>query len=173
MALVVETGAGLANAESYASVAEADAYLAAVGNAVWGPLITADKETALRRATRYMQGEYGGRWLGLKATVTQALDHPRRDVPVADVYNEPGTVTYYESDELIVAVRNACIELAAKADETDLSPDIDRALIEDTIGPITQRWASGTSQVVRYRTVDAMLGALLKPKGFSVRTGRA
>jgi hypothetical protein len=54
MALITETGAGLANAESLISVADADTYHSGVGNTDWAALSVTDKEQALRRATQYM-----------------------------------------------------------------------------------------------------------------------
>lgn len=173
MALVVETGAGVANAESYASVAEATAYLAARGDTVWAALALAKQEGNLRNATEYMQGMYGGRWLGLRSTLTQALDHPRQDIPVADVKNAVGTTAYYTATELLSVVKAACIVLALKANDGPLAADMSRALVQDTVGPITQKWDKGSSQRVRYVAVDAMLRPFLKPATLSVRVGRA
>ena len=51
MSLIVEDGTGMETAESYASVAQADARLAALGMTNWATLTTTEKEQALRRAT--------------------------------------------------------------------------------------------------------------------------
>lgn len=58
MTLVVEDGSIVSGAESYASVAQADAYFAARGITIWSPLLDAEKEQALRRATDYMVQTY-------------------------------------------------------------------------------------------------------------------
>jgi hypothetical protein len=75
---VVEDGTGVAGANSYVSVAEADDILAidARENAVWQPLTTPDKELALANATRYLDDNY--QWFGKKTETTQFLKWPRK-----------------------------------------------------------------------------------------------
>jgi hypothetical protein len=77
MALIVETGAGVANAECYADVTACAAYSTAFyGASLNGS--TADKEAAIRRATAYLNG------LAWKGTRTlgraQSLAWPRSGV---------------------------------------------------------------------------------------------
>ncbi len=110
MALITEDGSGKADAESFASVADADAWHAARGNAAWAALTAGEKEINLRKATDYMQQSYRSAWAGQRVTSTQALDWPRYDVPLKDL---PGS--YYPSDTVPAEVRNACIMLALKA----------------------------------------------------------
>ena len=54
MALTPETGAGLADADSYCSQADADAYHDDRGNGAWALLDSDAKDAALRKATDYM-----------------------------------------------------------------------------------------------------------------------
>lgn len=77
MALIVEDGTGLSNAESYTSVANADIYVAAYhgANVLWDGATVANKEVAARQFTQYLDGT--SRWKGLKEFSTQALDWPR------------------------------------------------------------------------------------------------
>lgn len=78
MALVLETGAGLSDAETYASVSEADAYFALHGSpSEWTDATTAAKEVALRSAADYLDRMYGRRYVGSKLTVAQRLLWPR------------------------------------------------------------------------------------------------
>lgn len=77
MSLIHEDGTGLADAESYASVAWCDAYHTKYGNTDWAAASTTDREIALRKATRYLEAEYLMRWLGIRTTQTQALAWPR------------------------------------------------------------------------------------------------
>lgn len=66
---------GGTNAESYASVAEADAYLAFRGDtSSWTALGTTDKELKLKWATSILQDLT---WRGTIASTTQALNWPR------------------------------------------------------------------------------------------------
>lgn len=62
MALTVETGYGLTGADSYAAVADADTYWTARGgNAKWTAATPAQKETALRFASEFVDREaFGG-----------------------------------------------------------------------------------------------------------------
>lgn len=76
MALIVEDGTGLSNAESFASVAFANTYHTNRGNALWTGT-DAVKEAALRKATDYIQAKYYPRWGGSRMTDAQALDWPR------------------------------------------------------------------------------------------------
>lgn len=75
MTLVVETGAGLAAANTYATRADATAHHALIGNAAWAALTDAQKDAALVRASRFLDASY--RWAGKIATEAQALGWPR------------------------------------------------------------------------------------------------
>ena len=74
MALVIETGAGLANAEAYASVADCSAWAVKYyGHSLTGS--DADKEAAIRRAVAYLDAL---KWKGTRAHGrAQALAWPR------------------------------------------------------------------------------------------------
>jgi len=156
MALVVESGAGLAGAESYCSVAFATAYHEARGNTAWAALASDTvREQQLRKATDYM-AVYRDRWAGYRATTAQALDWPRYDVPVKDAAYG-AVMAYYDSDTVPAAVARACAELALRAIDGDLNEDLDAPVIEETVGPITTRYAQGTRQTKRYPAIDALL----------------
>lgn len=137
MALIVESGTGLSDADSYASIADATAYAAAHG--LTFPTVEADQEIRLRRATQYLDAQYS--YKGVESTYTQALAWPRTVAP--------GVVPR----EIV----NACIELACKAG--DLWADVSAsAVVEQTVGPITTKYsdpANGGQK--RYASVDAML----------------
>lgn len=73
--MALDTTVGGPSAESYVSVTDADAYLSGrFGTAAWTALSTAQKETALRQATRTLDVE---RYRGWPVTSTQALRFPR------------------------------------------------------------------------------------------------
>ena len=156
MSLIIETGAGLANAESYAAVATADAYHLARLNASWALLDTPTKEASLRKATEYMVGQYRERWKGVRAGLVQALDWPRYNVQLDDV-GISAIAAYVQSNVVPVEVQNACCVLALKASTGELASDLQRTVKEKTIGPITTVYADGAPEAVRYRSVDMML----------------
>lgn len=157
MALITEDGSGVAGAESLCSVAVADAYHSARGNTAWAALTTTAKEQALRKATDYMQQTYRPMWAGLRRYSTQALDWPRVEVPRHDVGD------YYPIDVVPTEVQNACAELASRASAgTVLLADQSREVVEQTVGPITTKYAQGSAQAKKFSAVDSMLAMFLK-----------
>lgn len=157
MSLIVETGQAGADSESYASVADADAYQAKRGNDLWGTITTAEKEEALRRATDYMGQEYRRRWAGIRKTNIQALDWPRYQVPIDD----SGAYAYYSSDTVPILVVNACIEIAFKAAQGDLSPDIAQRVIREKVDVLEVQYSDHGPQYTTYRAIDNMLSAFM------------
>lgn len=144
MALIVEDGTGLPNADSYLSVADADAYHAAMGNTAWQPLASAEKEAALRRATQYLDTRY--RWRGQRLTTTQALEWPRSTAawPVR-------------------RLQDATAELALRAAEQgSLYADEGPAAVKsETVGPISVTYADAQSGQVRFAIVEDLLAGLI------------
>lgn len=153
MTLIVETGAGLSTAESYASVASADSRMTAHGNTTWSTLTTAQKEEALRRATTYMVQAYRTRWMGGRMLSTQALDWPRAGC-VVDGFNIP-------LDVVPADIVNACIDLALKAAAGELAADLERAVIREKVGPLETEYAPNSTQATRYRAIDLALAPYL------------
>ncbi len=88
MSLVVETGAGLVDANSYVSVEYADSYVTdyAKDGTAWAAANTAAKEKALKQATQYIDLKFGNKFTGTKSKSTQALSWPRYRVYDIDGY---------------------------------------------------------------------------------------
>jgi hypothetical protein len=107
MAFVVETGAGLSNANSSASVSAADSYVADRGITGWAALTETVKQQSLVKATDYLEATYRASWKGNRVSETQALSWPRYNV-VVDGFNYPSNVVPPQ-------VVNACIEMALRA----------------------------------------------------------
>lgn len=162
MALIIEDGTGLANAESFVSVADADTYHGNRGNTAWAALTTGQKEQDLRKATDYMEQVYRMRWAGYRKTTTQALSWPRYDVPLEDVgYG----YAFYASDSVPQIVKNACAELALKAATDELAPDIDQRVTREKVGPLEVEYAENGVQYTQYRAIDNMLAPVLESVG--------
>lgn len=79
MAFVVETGTGVANANSYTSVAFYRAYHTDRGKDV-SAQTDEQIQGYLVRATDFVEQRFGQRWQGLRKTVVQSLGFPRSDV---------------------------------------------------------------------------------------------
>lgn len=160
MTLTVETGSGLANADSYASTTAADTRLAALGNTTWGTGTTATsagKEAALRRATVRMQQAYRQSWKGQRISLTQALDWPRAYVTVDELPIAANVVP--------VDVVNACIDLAAKAAILELTPDTGPQVVRKKIGPLETEYAPHGQTSTEFTAIDLLLAPYLKGSG--------
>jgi hypothetical protein len=168
MTLIVEDGSLVPGAESYCSVADADAYHAGRANSAWAALDTPTKEANLRKATEYMVGMYRPRWKGLRSILTQTLDWPRYNVQLEDVGF--GCIAAYVLPNTVPAeVKNACAALALTANGGDLAPNITRVVKQKTIGPITTIYQDGAPTYTQYRAIDLMLRPYLEPKLQMVR----
>ena len=150
MALIVETGAGLSNSESYASVDYFLSYHAARGNVSAAEMTTAEIEASLRKATDYMTQKYRNAWAGYRRLITQALDWPRIDV-VTDIYR------YVDNTIVPIDVQNACCELALRAYTANLLPDTTQAKISTTVGQISVTYDKNSRQGTHYKAIDYML----------------
>ena len=169
MALEVEDGTGKANAESYCAVADATTYHANRGNAAWAAVADdATREQLLRKATEYMTQEYRLRWAGSRVDTTQRLDWPRYDVPIKDAPAVYGSFpAVYPFDTVPEEVANACAELALKAIDGPLAPDLTPPVTREKVGPIEVEYAQGTRQTTTYQAVDNLLAPFLKAsRGF-------
>lgn len=165
MPLIVETGTGSASADSYASLAQADAYHAAFGGSAWTGS-DALKESALRRATRYLDGRYRARYSGTKCTRTQALEWPRFAA------EESGWAV--DTNAVPKAVQNATIEAALRelVSPGSSSPDVSNgAVLSETVtaGPVSTsttyanngRSGPDASAPV-FLVLDQLLGGLIR-----------
>lgn len=175
MTLIVEDGTGKIDAESYASVAEADTRLAAFGNTAWAAYTTSAKEIRLRIATDYMVNQYRLQWKGYRTHETQALDWPRTYVDKPDALGGYGSnPNYYDDDELPVEIKNACIDLAARADDADtLAPDIERVERKVKVGPIEVEYDPNSSAATVYRAIETKLRPFLSGGGVMTRLVRS
>ena len=157
MTLVVEDGSGKSNAESYISVADADTYHSNRGNTDWAALTTSEKERLLRIATDYMVAVYRLRWDGYRYVNTQALDWPRIYVPVRDICSVNAYPEYVDFDVVPTQVKNACAELALKANTETLLDDLSQGTIREKVGPIEVEYDKFSPQFKRYLQVENSL----------------
>lgn len=81
MALIVETGAGVPNADAYSSMVWIDAYQASRGRTAWAASAEELKEAAVRRGTRSLDILFADRWPGQRTYGrAQSLAWPRVNV---------------------------------------------------------------------------------------------
>lgn len=161
MSLIVEDGSGMATAESYISVADANTYHANLGNTSWGLLTDTVKEQLLRKATNYMVQVYRSSWAGIRKNDTQSLDFPRYLVPK---YDNGAMYSYYDENSVPKEVQDACCEFALKANSGSLAPDLDRLTKREKVGVLEVEYDNTKGlPYVQYRAMDNLLFPLLKP----------
>jgi hypothetical protein len=108
LVLVKEDGSGKADANSYATRADGDAYHEGhMAASDWTTATDAQKDAALVMATRAIDALF--RFDGWKRTAAQALQWPRMRCP--DVEHAAGA-DYLPEDVVPVALRDAACELA-------------------------------------------------------------
>lgn len=174
MTFTVETGAGVAGANSYVAVAYADTYFADRGITAWGGYDLATKQGRLIRATDYIEQFYGLAWPGYAATTTQTLAWPRANVWRGQGQGDGG---YWSSTAIPDPLMRAVCELALKAAPgTTLAPDAGRLKKRTKVGPLEVEYESGGSAFVGYTTVGGLLAPLLgmgAPNGINRAVVRA
>lgn len=156
MTLVVEDGTGVANADSYVSLAEIDAYATAYGKTGWpGSLITADQEVHARRATKFADNKYS--FPGTPKTGTQGLFFP-----VQELYIRGWKLT----DGVPRCLKDAVCELAIiSANGTDLVDSVAaraytyRKVVMEGLEK-TERYESENNENI-FRSVELLLAPLL------------
>jgi len=80
----VETGTGIPGANAYVDVAYVDTHHADRGNTAWSTFSTTLKESAIIRATDYIDKRFGLRFRGVRSTKGQGLEWPRLSAFDAD-----------------------------------------------------------------------------------------
>jgi len=150
MAFVVETGAGVPNANSYASVSDADGYVADRGISGWSTLTTPVKQQALIKATDYLEATYRDAWKGNRITATQTLSWPRTNV-IIDGFLIP-------ANAIPLAVLYACIEMAIRASTGEtLIADQGQRVKREKIDVIEIEYQDYSDPSQRYIFVNRML----------------
>lgn len=144
MALIVEDGTGKDDAESVASVAELDAYLAARGLAAVAD--TATKEVALRLATEY--ADTAKRYKGTTEFAAQALMFPRLNLTDWSGHPVTGVPRRFKDAVLFLASQ----VLAGEPLYENLNgPQV----VSESVGPISVSYESGQGPDARHRVFTA------------------
>lgn len=159
MALIVEDGSGLANAESYVSVSDCAAYATARG--LTFPATPEDKaEAALRRATSYIDNIYRTRFPGQRKKFReQGLEWPR--VGVVDMNGFA-----VSSDEIPIEVIRATCEAAVRelASPGSLTPDVTPGKVKKRVrveGAVEVEYAVGAGDVASQQPISPLIDGIL------------
>lgn len=157
---VAEDGTGVIDANSYCTVAYANDYFTERANLTWDDAFTDAKETALIKATDYIEMRFANKFKDsiLFPTTPQALSFPRT-----------GKVT------MPVNLLRATCEYALRALSAELTSDISNDLVKDVttervIGPIrtvdsvthSGNYVQSKKTFNRYPAADGLIRTLLK-----------
>lgn len=163
MALTIEDGSIVSGAESYATVAELDAYCTNHGLTLSGS--DAAKEALLRRAVQYLEDQ---NWKGARVSAGQVLSWPRAGVYVHGLPDE------LDSDAVPAPIVAAQCQLAYDQAQADLLPSgAGRETLSETVGPISVSYAASGAAALLPTPTRAL--ALLRPYlrgGFSLSVAR-
>ena len=161
--VTVEDGTGKPNANSYASVATADAYFGSRPRSdAWRSLTAEQRGRLLIHATRLLDASFV--WDGRKLSSAQALEFPR--------YPEE-----MDAQELPGSVFVATCELAAQLNLADITADASNAQFSKIeVGPIKLEMAPAAQQQAQIpsfiRNLVAQYGTL-RGRSLNVRRVRA
>lgn len=158
-AFEVEDGSGIADATSYVSENDADAYAEGVNNTAWAAGTSANKEAALVRASTAIDARYGASFPGYRAHGReQGLEWPR-----AAAYDAAGWLI---ADDIVpVEVVKATIEAAFRelANPGSMMPDLARggAIQSVTAGSVSVTWSGNAAAKTAYTLIDGIIAPIL------------
>lgn len=162
VSIVVENGSGLANANSYLSVSDADTYWANRANSTWAAYTTDQKAAALIMATQYLDANY--KWRGGLATSTQALGWPRDlefDNEGRTITGVPQKVKHATAEMAIVAAANGSLLPTASGGSGSVK--------REKVGPLEVEYTSeGVSSDDAYTYVQLLLAGLGRKRGGTI-----
>jgi hypothetical protein len=169
LTLIKEDGTGKVDANSYADMADGDAYFDGhLYASAWTAATQANKEKALVFATRLIDAER--QFNGVKATEAQALQWPRSDCPDPDAAAESGSAAVLASNAVPPAVVKATCELAKELliqDRTTAPPG------EGLIAQWTDTSGTKYSKSDKRPVLSYLVQSLLAKYGASVRRGNS
>jgi hypothetical protein len=184
--LIVEDGTIIAGANSYITLANADAYHDARGNSTWIDAEEKEREEALIKATDYLIQKYRNCWKGIRVDEDQTLDWPRAGVQTEDFFEPdtgprpalfPGLAFIVDEDEIPTEVQNATAEAAMRSLAGDLLPDVEgtRSIKRLAAGPASIEYfqtGQGPDEKI-FPVIERMLEPYLDPTRGQRRVFRA
>lgn len=156
--MIVETGAGLPDANSYVTVLFADSYVTQRSLDGWLTLTTADKEAALINATDFVEATFSESFRGFKRTESQALSWPRSGAIVDDFLIPENSIP--------VRLQQAVVQAALRSAAGDvLIQDQSQRVVEEKVDVLTVKYAEFSDPQTRYPMVTRLLTPLLRGAG--------
>lgn len=169
MALIVETGTGLSNADSYITLADARVYAANYGLTL--PADDTEAEIALRQGCAYIELQEG-RYSGTRVSTSQALAWPRTDASNSVGVDYPDNVVPIQLGRAQVA---AAAEFAKGTDvrATDDGKSVASEAITGAVSVSYFNNGKTGESVVITRALDELRILLVNGGGYSFRVERS
>lgn len=165
--MIVETGAGLSNSNSYVSETDLGTYCDDRGIT----LASGDAEAALVRATQWIDSTYRNRFQGQRVKLrNQNLEWPRVGVADASGFFVPYT-------EVPIEIVRATCEAAIRelTEAGSLAPDLDRGgnIKELAAGSVRVVYGANATAQTTFQIIEGILAGLLgSPNAFTARAVR-
>ncbi|SNS00249.1 hypothetical protein SAMN04488503_2284 [Humidesulfovibrio mexicanus] len=155
MALTIENGVVVPNANTYADLATVTAYHAARGNSGW-LASSEDAEPAILRAMNYIESRP---WKGQKTAYSNPLCWPRTGVVDREQFDVP-------ADTVPAGVISALCEAALRelVKPGCLAPDLERGgrILSDSIAGVSTSYEQGAPAGTTFASITNALAGLVK-----------
>lgn len=157
--LIIEDGSGVANANSYVTVAEYRAYATPRGVSL--PVSDAECETQLILAMDYLEVQC---WRGIAAYDDQSLAMPRDEVYIGG--------SLIASDMIPNKIKLAQMQLALQVNNgVDLMPTVvggSASVVREKVGPLETEYATSLTVGTQpyFRSISGLLAPYLCSPGF-------
>ena len=152
MALIIEDGTGLSNAQSYVDTTFVNAYFTLRG------ITFISTEALIIQAMDYIEATYSQSYVGVKYTNTQSLAFPRL-IDGSSIYPE--------------RLKSAVCELTHKASLGTLMEDSTQKIVREQVGPITTQYSEYSDAQKQYAMVYQLLSPWLSGSTTSHVVSRA
>lgn len=157
MALIVEDGSIVANANTYIDEAFLQDYANLRGLEL--PPISSDVEVLIIKGADYVES-FRDQFKGSKVSSTQSMQWPRQNVTI-DGFSFP-------SDQIPGELKNAQAQAAIEINQgADLQANQGQTVKREKVDVIEVEYMDGSSQSVNYPKVDSYLDSLLNRSGNS------
>jgi hypothetical protein len=151
--MTVETGTGLADANSYCEVVQADSYHEERGNADWLDETAAKKAAALVRACDYLERAYGRLWKGARSSARQKLSFPRFGIEDLASDEIPRRLTEAQCEAALLEILEPGI--------LKQSPNSGGTILESQEGETTYRFAPGIGSVRHFAAIHGLIACYI------------
>jgi hypothetical protein len=170
MALIVEDGSTVANAQSYITVVAADTYHSDRGHPAWALLDLPTKEASLRLATDFMVDSYRNYWKGYRNDPNQALENDLDLSRYVNVYNRAIQPYFVPSTIVPREVKESCAEFALVASTGQLNPNVARGQKKVKVGVLEVEYDGYAALNTRLSVATGRLSVYLRGLGTNAGT---